>query len=385
MTPSAEACRNCHIVVFSRPSFCAGSSPRSYSCDPGKIQLPACAHTIQYCGTAVRNSFGESTVSLFIGLSGLVSAYHRQRKFVNGTLNKRRTSLLVQVRNFGAHEALQRQAAGSQSFAPSSVVSQHGRWCAFVITLQRRQDRLIRLRMVLSHKNTTLLTTLRQIVAVDGRQMTFDDPAVHEAVTEEALVSARDAQNNGDSTIIHSNGQLIFFSNHLTLGGIGCAMSHRLALQAVALHPSADWGLILEDDIIAAVPNAHEAIMQIIDGMPADWDAIFVGYHAAEGDVHPAAVSCDACLEVANVAVVHMDCPLWGLYAWVVRKHVATLLVQNAFPISGQVDHALSSWLVRERGRAYRVDPENMLFYSLKSEVAADSDIQTMVDLRSTE
>ena len=47
------------------------------------------------------------------------------------------------------------------------------------------------------------------------------------------------------------------------MGGIACAMSHRLALEALVKHPSAKWGLILEDDIAAVVPHAEEVIQRL--------------------------------------------------------------------------------------------------------------------------
>ena len=54
------------------------------------------------------------------------------------------------------------------------------------------------------------------------------------------------AQESGVFTIIHNGPHLVHFDDHLTRGGIACAMSHRLALQALVEHPTADWALILE-------------------------------------------------------------------------------------------------------------------------------------------
>merc|ERR1719188_1410187 len=73
-----------------------------------------------------------------------------------------------------------------------------------------------------------------------------------------------------------------------------------------------------------------------------------------------------------------MFMPVYGLYAWVVRKEAAQAMLDGAFPVDGQVDHALSQWLIQERGRAFRVAPKHLLFFSPKSEDGLDSDIQRM-------
>eukprot|EP00930_Biecheleria_cincta_P097044 TRINITY_DN88789_c0_g1_i1.p1 TRINITY_DN88789_c0_g1~~TRINITY_DN88789_c0_g1_i1.p1 ORF type:complete len:459 (-),score=74.67 TRINITY_DN88789_c0_g1_i1:25-1401(-) len=252
-------------------------------------------------------------------------------------------------------------------------------WCAFYINLSRRQDRRHKLLERLSEGNEGLLERLRRISAVDGRQLSFEDPAVQEIVDAYALERARQAKRRGAYTIVHDRGRLLHFDNHFTPGGIACAMSHRLALQAVAEHPTADWGLILEDDIAAVVPRADEVIAKIIEGLPADWNAVFLGYHDDDGRPHPAAREAQAASSVlADVPVVELHGPLFGLFAWVVRKDAARALVDEAFPISGQVDGALSGWLAAHRGGCFKVRADSMVFFSPKSEEAEDSDIQSM-------
>jgi len=258
------------------------------------------------------------------------------------------------------------------------------RWCAFYINLARRPDRRERLLGLLGASSPELLGRLERVDAVDGRSIKLDEEAVGHIIDDHALERAEHAQRRGAYTIVHNGPNLLHFDNHLTVGGIACAMSHRLALEAVASHPTADWGLILEDDITAAVPCFDQAMAQLLRGLPSDWDAVFLGYHDCNGAPHPSALEpCDSANEgeaaVAEVpAVRRMTEPLFGLFAWVVRKEAAQELLENAFPIGGQVDHALSSWLVCERGRCYAVEPGGMLFFSPKSEVGEDSDVQTM-------
>eukprot|EP00929_Paragymnodinium_shiwhaense_P087636 TRINITY_DN47779_c0_g1_i5.p1 TRINITY_DN47779_c0_g1~~TRINITY_DN47779_c0_g1_i5.p1 ORF type:complete len:181 (+),score=34.80 TRINITY_DN47779_c0_g1_i5:186-728(+) len=150
-------------------------------------------------------------------------------------------------------------------------------------------------------------------------------------------------------------------------------MSHQKALRMVATHPTADWALILEDDVSEVASNLDAAIASVLEKVPNDWDAILLGYHRKEGrlvDIQPGTT--------ADVDVHRMISHEYGLFAWLVRKDVARLIVDNAFPISGQVDKAITSWLVHSRFRSYRVEATSMLFYSPKSEESKDSDIQAM-------
>jgi len=260
-------------------------------------------------------------------------------------------------------------------------------WCALYINLARRVDRREKLLGLLASGNAGLLRQLQRIDAVDGQFLDFKDESLREVVSEQALERAMAAKRRGAHTIIHEGGRLLHFDNHLTLGGVACAMSHLKALQAVADHPTADWGLILEDDVCAVVPRAEEVIAKILEELPDDWDALFLGFHDSIGGAHPAALEREGggaadSTELAAIRVKPLREPLYGLFAWVVRKEAARALVENAFPIGGQVDHALSCWLLNERGRSYTVDSHDMVFFSPKSEVAEDSDIQTMMTSR---
>ena len=62
---------------------------------------------------------------------------------------------------------------------------------------------------------------------------------------------------------------------------------------------------------------------------------------------------CRGCVErgalpADEVPLLRMYSPLYGLYAWAVKKEAAARLLHEAFPVGGQVDHALSLWLVQQ-------------------------------------
>lgn len=318
--------------------------------------------------------------------------------------------------------ALTRRAAASAGLPPNGGMAQlepgrHWDWCAVYINLARRPDRRAQLAKTLAPGNPVLLCKLERIDAVDGQQLDLHDGRLRGVVSDEALKLAQEAHEAGAFTIIHQEGQLVRFHNHLTRGGVACALSHRAALEAVASHPTAKWGLILEDDVSGLVPNVHEVIKGIIERLPSNWDALFIGYHGGalagrappEGDQEFEKEVARARFELQmddmrgptegfygsmdgeefgasgewEPPLLRMYLPLFGLYAWVVRKEAARAALDTGgvFPISGQVDHALSQWLVTERGRCFRVAPRHMLLFSPKSEEGLDSDIQTMARL----
>jgi len=124
------------------------------------------------------------------------------------------------------------------------------KWCARYVNLSRRLDRRERLFNLLAVSNAELLARIERVDAIDGKELSLNDVSLGSMVGVELLDRARQASEQGAWTIVHDGGRLLHFDNHLTIGGIACAMSHRLALEKVARHPTAEWGLILEDDVV---------------------------------------------------------------------------------------------------------------------------------------
>jgi len=254
-----------------------------------------------------------------------------------------------------------------------------GEGCAFYINLARRPDRAEKLAETLRHAGSRLLSErLQRIDAVDGQRMRlhFDSGFIWSVASPRAIARKFRAERLGLYTIVHNGHELLHFNNHLTDGGLGCAMSHKRALEAAARHPTADWALILEDDISGVVPNLDQAIANVLMKLPADWDAVLLGYHDSVGRLADPGPD-----EIADVNVMRPVKHDFGLYAWMVRKHVARQIVDHCFPVDGQVDKAITGWLFRQGFQTFRVDPRNMLLHSPKSEESLDSDIQTMGEI----
>lgn len=263
-----------------------------------------------------------------------------------------------------------------------------GEWCLLVINLERRPDRLANLQKLLGATNPGLLHRLERIDAVDGRNIELNSTATASILEPETLARAKRAKQLGLYTVVHDDeNNLVSFDDHLTEGAVACAMSHYKALERVATHPTAEWGLILEDDVSMVVPDIEKAIAGILRRLPADWNAVFLGYHHEDAKPHPLVrnVTAKAGLrmpakgeDILDERVFEIHDHSWGLYAWMVSKAAARSLVAGLFPISSQVDFAISSFLVRRHRQVYCVFPDRLLFYSPTSEEGQDSDIQTM-------
>eukprot|EP00930_Biecheleria_cincta_P069226 TRINITY_DN56996_c0_g1_i1.p1 TRINITY_DN56996_c0_g1~~TRINITY_DN56996_c0_g1_i1.p1 ORF type:complete len:561 (+),score=94.64 TRINITY_DN56996_c0_g1_i1:64-1683(+) len=257
-----------------------------------------------------------------------------------------------------------------------------GDWCALVVNLARRPDRMKKFKDVYAARAPLIFDRLERIEAVDGRKLSFEDERMSSWLERGTLAKAKRARELNLYTVVHDkNNLLVHFDDHFTEGAVACALSHLEALRRIATHPTASWGLIFEDDVSLIIPEVEKSISLIVQKLPADWDAVYLGYHHDDGKPHPAAVGQqlarpDAC--AVDVPILPVSGQVWGLFALMIRKEAAEDLVQHLFPLRTQVDGAISSWLVRNGRNVFQVPPEQLLFYSSCSEEAQDTDIQTM-------
>ena len=236
-----------------------------------------------------------------------------------------------------------------------------------VINLLRRGDRLRRLRKVLRDGG---LCKWERIDAVDGRGLTWDDAAAH--MSNGALSNARWAEASAVPTICRKTGS---FSPHLTLSGVGCALSHRKAWQALVDQKKHDWALVLEDDVCGIAFDMEGKLERVVRSLPSSWQFCYVGFHEASG-----------CLlggsERLRFAELGPDESQTGLFGYMIKRSCAAELLscKEIFPLQHQIDVQLGTrhWRV---GSRFALSPEAVLVHSPKSEEGAcDTDVQTLGD-----
>ena len=203
----------------------------------------------------------------------------------------------------------------------------------FVINLARRPDR---------RERTLGLPwgmAVEVVEAVDGRLMTWDDKDVVACVTKRAISRARDA---ADAMVPTVDGDS--FSEHLTLGAVGCAMSHRKAWAEIARRKT--WGVVAEDDVLHLADHFATRLQRMVgDELPANWGMAYLGYHTPQLKVASEGV------DVAMRHATPRDGLVTGLYAYALSAKGARLLLRKTERLYTQVDVQVGSERTGADGR----------------------------------
>lgn len=214
----------------------------------------------------------------------------------------------------------------------------------FYINLDRRQDRNINVLQIM--KKYGMNAT--RISAIDGTKLDVTK-IPNSIITEKGI---HDAQKKNQH-----------ISVSLTMGAIGCALSHRNVWKKI-IDENIDNVLILEDDI-RFDSNFGKKLDNYANHWPKNYDVIFLGYHPASIKFITKSVN-DVFTRSNNV---------YGTFGYVVSKKGAEKLLK-IFPLNYQIDteihrnfHNIDAYLVKPNYRIILSDP---------SEFAKDfgSDIQ---------
>ena len=146
-----------------------------------------------------------------------------------------------------------------------------------VINLARRRDRLRTIRGVLRGA----VSSWERIDAVDGKSLTWAEASKH--LRSKALANAQWAEARDVPTICSKTGS---FSPHLTLGAVGCALSHRKAWERLA-SSDRDWALILEDDVTRVAEELEATLERCVASLSSSWQLCLVGFHESTGQLLP--------------------------------------------------------------------------------------------------
>ena len=151
-------------------------------------------------------------------------------------------------------------------FSVMAIVSHPPMPHVFVINLKRRTDRLMAVRKC-------ILTPFEVVEAVDARTLTWD--SVSSFVTIRALKKSQRAESMRVPTVDHREQTL---SDHLTLGAVACAMSHRKTWHLV-VERALPYAVICEDDLDGAAMGFSDRMRAALDTLPANWTLAYIGYH----------------------------------------------------------------------------------------------------------
>lgn len=217
----------------------------------------------------------------------------------------------------------------------------------FYINLDKRTDRRSHMEKLI--KNIGYEKITKRIQGVDGLILDINNVS-HNIITNEGKA---DALNEKLHVYVP-----------LTVGAIGCALSHRNIWNIIANDDNINSALILEDDI--DIDNEyHTKLQTYIPYIPDDFEILFIGYHPTS--IEHNKVSVNNLLLKCN--------KVFGLFGYILTKKGAKKLL-NIFPISYQIDTEMSKAYTDMN--AYIVKPDYRIIFSEPSEIAVKfgTDIQ---------
>jgi GR25 family glycosyltransferase involved in LPS biosynthesis len=197
------------------------------------------------------------------------------------------------------------------------------------INLQRRPDRNENVQKIVNDHGLNDITV--RIDAVDGRGLTKDNIS-KDLITKEGI---DDAFNSKQRVYVP-----------LTIGGIGCALSHKKCYEYI-VNNNIQKCLILEDDI-RVDDKFVEKINSLEKIVPKDFDMFFLGFHGAHALKQ---VSYDYFIPTR----------IYGLFGYIVTYEGAKKLL-NIFPITEQIDSEIPKSF--DKIKAYSLHKVNAFIYS---------------------
>ena len=307
-----------------------------------------------------------------------------------------------------------KRAASASSSSTEKSKKKKADQLVIVINLKRRADRLRKLRGVLRGR----LKTWEVIEAIDGNFLTWDDAAAH--LTPKAVSNGQWAQTKNVPTICQRTGS---FSPHLTLNGVGCALSHRKAWARLA-ESTYEWALILEDDVTCVAVELESALERCVASLPSSWQLCMVGYHESTGHLLTPEMR-------MRLSELGPDETQTGLFGYLLRRTAAADLLKDRQiwsvkdelrpqaacssrparagwcqlplglcclltdppplplcrllrrPLARPLSHQIDVQLGRKHwgcGTHFAISPDSVLVHSPKSEEDQDTDVQTLGD-----
>lgn len=242
---------------------------------------------------------------------------------------------------------------------------------ALFINLDRREDRKQRMEQ-LAAPHPWLSASMQRISAVDGRGLDWKDLVDNQLFTRQAAATAQRAVKEKRATI---GSTPLECSSHLTLGGCGCALSHRKAWETL-VESTSRWALILEDDLNGVCENFDDQLDRVFQLLPGDWNMCYLGFHS--GKLLQPGTQFRGPLKQLRAT----DGWLPGLWGYLISKGCARQLLRQAFPMAAQVDTEVGCRVSQKPG-CFMVPEKEFLLFSPPTEASKDTDVQTFqVDMR---
>jgi len=256
----------------------------------------------------------------------------------------------------------------TRSFTVAGVLPKLNEGMCLYLNLDRRTDRRKSME-ALTAPHRWLGTVAQRLPAVDGRELAWPQLVADKLFLPEAEMDATRAVRMKQATLA-ANPQDC--SPHLTLGGCGCALSHRKAWQTL-VDSDSRWALIFEDDLTEICDKFDVQLSTVIQRLPSAWQFCYIGFHSA-----PSRQMLRKGQSVTGPLLRLRPSDGWlaGLWGYLVTRECARHLLQTAVPFACQVDMIVGC-IAAASGHGYALPPGQFLAFSMATEVSRDTDVQT--------
>ena len=197
---------------------------------------------------------------------------------------------------------------------------------AYIINMDKNKERLNR---VIQNYNNSDMTELKmqRYSAIVGK-----DVYVNNWLTPFTIVELEQVERN----------KYRLYHYQLTLGGVGCFLSHYNLMKQLIDDPNNDYYFIMEDDIVFA-PNTYHTVKQSITNAPPDWDILLYGYIRTVENKN-----------YTNTQFFKLNA-FWGMQGYLISKSGAKKFVDevDTNKIDGQIDAYLSRMIQQGKINIY--------------------------------
>jgi GR25 family glycosyltransferase involved in LPS biosynthesis len=208
-----------------------------------------------------------------------------------------------------------------------------GRYKIFYINLDTSEDR--RAEMEARIKRSDLKdTNIQRYPGVVGK-----DVELTKWVSPSGINSLKQTYQRGYRTYHHE----------LTLGAVGCYISHLSLMTDLLSDPDTDFYIIMEDDC-DFTSNVFERVQSLIASAPDDWDMLLCKHSRLISDV--------------DLGEWKKARAFWGMMFYVINKKGAQKIINetNNDKTDSQIDSYLSRMAIQNKLKIYASEKNNIVY-----------------------
>jgi glycosyl transferase family 25 len=188
-------------------------------------------------------------------------------------------------------------------------------------------------------------------------------------------VYGRDLSNDYLKTVYDKDQSIKNFGRELTLGELGCALSH-IAIYKKMIAEKIEVAIVFEDDI--TIESDFKNVIASINKLPKNWDCVLLGHYPdAAGKVRTLYSFWERRKVTKYSNLVRLLAPIYGTHGYLINNRGAQKLLDSMQPILKPVDHYTNNESVIN---LYGITPPVIKLHDIFSQNSSIS--QERIDMR---